>query len=233
MYRLHLDLHWVVSPMGEHGRGITFTRELELPFPAHDGLRLHSRQMDECSEPLGYELKEVIWDMDRGVFLAKTRVIDQDLPLAMLEDQLRGWLAMGWRLGSYVDAYPEPEIDEEEDEALGDAIGDDADEYVLPTLPPRRRPAEFNRIFKALVRHMAEGFDCWDVAYAMDRTGRYFTEEQRKQKDDPAVGRWHEALREFDKLPQDEQFRWREKVMRYRSFTSVPQYSHDSTRPTD
>lgn len=110
MYTLHVDLHvYYNPPMEEFGPGIVFTRQIELPFPAYNGLRIHSSAFDSCPTPMGYTLKEVIWDVDRSVFVAKTKHMNSGFAIAEILGELRALVMRGWRYGSYVDDYPDPE----------------------------------------------------------------------------------------------------------------------------
>lgn len=225
MYTLHLDLHlYFVPPMTEHGSGIVVTREIELPFPAFEGLRVFSKKFEDCPDPTGFTLKEVVWDIDRKVFLAETSLISQDLPIACIPDSIRDWIEHGWRLGSYCDDYAEPDRDDD-----GSSIATAPsrlisleDEERMHTLPPRRRPKEFNRFLKAMVRHMAEGFVNVESAYAIERTGTYLSESDvRERAGGPAVKKWAEACKEFSRMSTRERLDWRDKTSRYPSIEDV------------
>jgi len=226
MFKLHLDLHLhYVPPMCETGPGVVVTRELQLPFPPHEDLRVFSRSFDECPDPVGFALNEVVWDVDRQVFLAGAYVSNHDLPMAFIADDIRACLDRGWRFGSFCEDYPQPDDMADEPAVGGQApIAADTDDDMerLHMLAPQRRPKEFNRLMKALVRHMAETFNNSAVAYAMDKTGRYFSEEDAKGRDtDPAVRRWRDLHYEFSRLASKEQLAWRDRVARYRSIAEV------------
>lgn len=227
MYKLHLDLHVSFDPpIPENGPPIILTREIELPFPAYNGLSIHSVEFDACWDPLGYPLSDVIWDVDRSVFLAKTENAFSGFPIAEIAGELRRMIKRGWRLGSFRDAYPEPDDDDIEpfDDELCD-LPDDSDEIDrLHTLAVRRRPRGFNRLFKALIRHVAEGYGVDAVVYAMDKTGRYFDEQYVKNRpDDRIVKKWQEATREFRSLKYDDLLAWREQTRRYPELKRVIQ----------
>jgi hypothetical protein len=77
MYTVKLDLHLTYTPpMREATPPIVLTRDLVLPFPAADGMKVHSEAMDPVIPPLGLVLEDVIWDMDREVFRATTSIAD-------------------------------------------------------------------------------------------------------------------------------------------------------------
>jgi len=226
MFRLHMDLHLhYVPPITEAGPGIIMTREIEIPFPAFEGLRVYSPAFDDCPDPMGFTLKEVVWDVDRQVFLADTYLASHDLPMAFIADDIRAWLGRGWRLGSFCDDYPEPDYsDEEPADGDGDTDASAANDDLerLHTLAPQRRPKEFNQVLKALVRHMAETFNNSAAAYAMDKTGRFFSDDDIKARPtDPAVRRWQELCSEFTRFSDDEQFAWRDRAAKYRSIEAI------------
>jgi hypothetical protein len=225
MHTLHLDLHLhFLPPMTETGPGIVVTRVIELPFPAADGLRVYSRSFDDNYDPMGFELKEVVWDVDRQVFLADTYYVSHDLPMAFIADEIRAWVGRGWRLGSYRDDYPEPDYGD--DDAVGSAdtpaaAGDDEQER-MHTLPAQRRPKEFNQFLKAMVRHMAETFSNCDAAYAMEKSGRYFREDEVKDRwEEPVVKKWRELCVEFSKLTSEQQLDWRDRTARHPSIEDI------------
>jgi len=224
MYTLHLDLHLhFVPPMTETGPGIVVTRVIELPFPASDGLRVYSKRFDDNYDPMGFELKEVVWDLERQVFLADTYYVSHDLPMAFIADEVRAWLGRGWRLGSYRDEYPEPAYPDAPGEA--DPPGGSPAYDVLEqmhTLAPRGRSKEFNLFFKAMIRHLAESFSNSDAAYAMEKTGRYFSEEEIKARwEEPLVKKWRDACMDFTKLSSEEQLDWRDRTSRHPSLEEV------------
>jgi hypothetical protein len=220
-FALELDLSILyVPPMSSHGRGITLTRRVELPFPPYDGLAIHSKQLDYCQEPLGFRLTDVVWDMDRQVFVATTSMESQ-MPLAEIGEDIASWQLLGWKVGSYLDPYTSAADREDEDltetldaDSLAAAEVEEEARENLPALPARRRPKAFNRLFRALVRKMAELHNNSAVAYAMWKTQRYFDEEARKECASPAVKAFEAAVRAFDDLSSDEQFEWVERLKR-------------------
>ena len=105
MNKVELDLHLVFQPpMDDSSDGIIITRTIELPFTPFNGLRVFSRVWEDGPEPYGLELTDVLWEMDRAVFLAKTRHTWVDLPIAFIPHEIRDWLGRGWRWGSYEEA---------------------------------------------------------------------------------------------------------------------------------
>src|SRR4051812_9097639 len=107
MYELELDLQlYFVPPMEESGKGIVVTRTIELPFVPSAEFSLYSSAFDELgSEPLGFSLKDLIWDIERKTFLAHTAIVSYDVPWPLIISDVQGWIERGWRLGSYKDAY--------------------------------------------------------------------------------------------------------------------------------
>lgn len=238
MFILQLDLVLRYMPlMSEYGRGVVLTREIKLPFPPWNGLEIFSREFDECPAPGGMPIKDVVWDVDRGVFLARTMLDDAGSPLPLLPALIRSWIDRGWRFGSYADTYPDPyaESDEEDrqesehDGSAGDAEtaiehDEDWDEYDRARLLSwRRRSAKTNRVFRALIRHMAETYDNESVAFAFDKTGRYFTESEvlERRREDREVDKFAGAVREFQSMPLKEQEKWRRRTLRYPSLEAL------------
>ena len=222
MFTLCLDLHLrFVPPMSKHAPGIVLTRTIQLPFPPYSGLAIYGVELDDCPDPMGMHLQDVVWDLDRCVFLAHTVIISDDEPLAFIPDTIRGWIARGWALGSYYNAYPSDL--QETDEV--DAIDHDHFERMetLHTLPKSRRDREFNRLFKALIREMSEGYNNLATAYAMDKLGRLLADENpHSGKPLSETGRlWIDTCREFDQLDHEAQTAWQDKVAKYPSLEKV------------
>jgi hypothetical protein len=219
VYRLELDLLLsFVPPMEEHARAICLTRTLELPFPPWDGLILTSEALNGRPDPMGYVLKEVTWDMDSQVFLAKTQASIHGLPIACIPYDIRDLLDLGWRYGSVADSYG---TDDEQDEHVGldtptDEDAEDTwdDEDRLRSMPPRKRPREFNKLFRALVREMASLFNNLPTAFAMDKTKTLFTEEELKKDETPAKKRFKDAITEYYKMSSQQQGDWQDRVIR-------------------
>lgn len=227
MFTLLLDLRiQFVPPMNQFGRGVVLTRELHLPFPAWDGLCIFSKQIDECPGPMGMVLKDVVWDMDRQVFLATTRIEQGDIPLALIADELRAWVERGWQVGSHEDYYAIPEAVEGIDEDTSEP-SDAPDEWEEADKEAgkswRARSPATNRVFRAMIRHLAETYDNDDAAYAWDRTGRYFDDGavERRQAKDPHVKEFAEAVEEYRKMSEAAKASWRKRVLRYPTLESL------------
>lgn len=219
MFKLHLDLVIVYTPpMSDHGQGIRLTREIELPFPPYDGLHICGRQIDAVYGPEGFVLKEVKWDLDRKVFLGQTTLSSLDLPMEDIPADLRSWLDVGWRFGSYADHYESHEAeDAEEDVKEPDPIHNDnvfESAIVAPTLPPRKRSKQLNDVMRAMIRVMVEAGNNESVAYAMDKTKRYFTEHQLEKNQSKEAQQWRDAQREYVEMGWDKQGEWRERILR-------------------
>jgi hypothetical protein len=215
MFKLELDLLlYFIPPMDERGQGIRLTRSLELPFPPTNGLHLAGITMDDPPSPLGFRINGVTWDLDRQVFMATTQLIDHNLPIAAIPDEIANWIERGWRLGSYEDAYKQPEETEDDSSEITTESVDDWDEDDrLPTMNPRSRPRAFNKFFRALVREMARLHNNESAAYAIDRTKMFFDEERLKEESKAAI-RFRDAQNEFSDMTWDQQYDWREKVLR-------------------
>jgi hypothetical protein len=159
VYRLEIDLLLsFVPPMAEHARPICLTRALELPFPPWDGLILTSEALNGRPDPMGFVLKEVTWDMDRQLFLAKTYEIIHDLPIACIPYDIRDLLERGWRYGSMADKYGTDEDEVAEGVDMATPSDEDAEEFCVfrlsrdglrqgrrqgvPQLVPLRRPRD-------------------------------------------------------------------------------------------
>lgn len=215
-YPVELDVRLVfVPPMDEQSSGIVLTRRIELPFVPYNGLRIHCRAWHDCAEPFGLSLTDVIWDMDRQVFLAVTHHIHDSFPIAFIVDEVRTWVARGWRIGSSTAWYDEREASA----GPGDARptpdgwlidGDHPDFERLHLLPPDQRPAIFNRFWKALIRTMIEDRRNWAAAYAMDRTGTWGPDGDYEARTD-----WFQQCRDFDAMDSADQLQWLDRVRAY------------------
>jgi hypothetical protein len=181
-------------------------------------------------------LENVTFDVERGVFLARMRHVSLGFPIATLDGEVAWWVEQGWRLGSLAEAYMERSAAEERAEtpeapaAPEEPEVDELDIEQLHMLPEDQRPAEFNNLFKALIRRMAESYnnedtrseDAW-TAYAMDVTGRYFGPGRLGEvpKDRRAYGAWTKRRDEFEHLPYEKRWEWLEKVSAYPDLASV------------
>lgn len=216
---LDLVLHFV-PPMDEHAPGVVLTRAFDIPFPPYDGLVVYSPTFEDCPTSEGMPLKDIIWDVERKVFLARTYLVHCGLPFAFIPDEIRSWVDNGWRLGSYRDGYG-GDVGEDDEQAEESATAEDTNDWsqfdddeldAWRKLPARKRPPQFNRIMRAVVRMMAETHNNLDVAYAMDKTKRYFTKKEAEDIGDNTVQQWRDATKEFLLMSLDEQVQWQEHV---------------------
>ena len=72
--------------MNEDGNGIELTRNIQTPFVPYNNLAICGQQIDVASDPDGFIIKNVVWDMDRELFRAKTYLICHDLPIDILDE---------------------------------------------------------------------------------------------------------------------------------------------------
>jgi hypothetical protein len=225
VFKVELDLSlYYDPPMEDHGGGIVVTRTLELPFPPTPDLAVWSMEMDECPEPMGFKLDDLVWDMGRQVFLAKTQISSSGLPMAMIPYEVRSWVDRGWRLGSWMDSYRQDEAAETSDRKVPSETPhwDDDDMERWMTCRPADRPENFNKVFDAMVRTMAELHNNWSAAYAMHRTKLFFDEADMKDNESAATKKWLSAKREFIEMPIDKQIAWQERVIRkYPSLSAI------------
>lgn len=219
LYELHIDLRMCYCPpMDDRGQGITLRRKVELPFPPFNGLAIAGSALDVCPMPEGFVLKSVVWDCDRSRFTASTQMAHHDLPIAFILDDLSLWCERGWRLGSSADDFPDeyevgggqavPDVDEAtpSDEWIED------DENALAKLSPRKRPKEFNKMFRALIRMMCETRNATGRAYAMWKTQRFYSEDDLKTDESPSAVKFKDAEFEFSQMAFEEQYEWREQI---------------------
>ncbi|MAT73371.1 MAG: hypothetical protein CMJ58_28135 [Planctomycetaceae bacterium] len=221
LYDLHIDLRmYFCPPMNDRGRGITLTRRIQLPFPPFNGLSLTGSTIDVVPMPEGFTLNSVVWDCDRSRFTAYTEMSQHDFPIASIPDELNAWIDRGWRLGSSADVFDDAHDSGGGDEEVEttDSPRDDfepADEEdAWPMLPPRKRPKEFNKLFRALIRLMCEAHNAESRAYAMWRTQRFYSDEELKKSESSVARRFKDAESEFYEMTIDEQIEWRKRICR-------------------
>lgn len=235
MFGVELDLHLVFEPpMSDGDEGIVVTRTVQLPFPPHDGLAINSSEWEPDPEPHGLILKEIIWDIERSVFLASTYWHMNGLPIAGIPAEIGDFLSRGWQIGSYAWNYEEDggawrrsRVPAPPPNAVDMADLVDSDTYeILHKLPPRKRPPQFNALMKSLVRAMAENWGNSAVAYAMDKTGCYFGETFHHPATDEQVNAFVQVVREYKRAPVDDRVKWHGRVEKYPSIWSlVPRLS--------
>ncbi len=229
MYSLELDLElYFVPPMEDFGNGVALTRTLDLPFVPHSGLIVFGRELDDCPVPGGIPLKDVTWDVDRRVFLAKSTVALQDWPIVAIPDEIGQWVYRGWRLGSYLEQYEE---DEDRLDVGGPELDIDLTAYCMdeddwPELTKlqatchRSRPREFNILFQLVIRLMAERYNNLPTAYAMYKTQRFIAQRESGVPDDPAARQFRAAKQDFKAMAAEQQAAWIRKVKR--KYPSLP-----------
>ena len=222
MFSLELDVSlYFVPPMAERARGIVVTRTLELSFPPTEGLSITGIAIDGQPMAQGFKLKNLTWDLDRQRFFATTSLTSHDFPIAEIPDMIRDWLDRGWQLGSYEDTYEEkPEYQQDlllAKPIVGARTEDEEKAERWPAMSPRSRPSGFNKFLRALAHEMARLYNNWDTAYAIDKTKYFFTDEQLKENKSRAATKFRDAQAEFDRMTFDQQYDWREKVLRRRA----------------
>lgn len=89
------------------------------------------------------------------------------------------------------------------------------DDYViLPSVThPQGRAKAFEDAFKAMVRFMIEVNNNPIVAYAIDKTDRVVTEENRKLLSPKDLDEWDAACDEFESMSAEEQQAWVDEVL--------------------
>jgi hypothetical protein len=145
-------------------------------------------------------------------------LIEQSIPFAFIPDEIRSWITRGWRFGKLEDSYVEHEPDDEleAEDSSGDQIDDEWDESEkMASMNSRSRPRSFNRVMRAIVREMARLYNNWPIAYAIDKTKRFFSEEELKTRDSSkAKDKFKQAYMEFHALPDEDKLKWQARVIR-------------------
>lgn len=236
MFTLHIDLHLHFDPpMSDSSRAIILNHQVELPFVPSNDQAIFVPAIDRCNAPMGFHLKDVVFDVSRGVFLASTYVSDSGLPLPLIADELAEWIHLGWRFGSYRDSYL-AEDDEDLDTAEADE-GPDPWEVAEAQhhMSWRARGREVNRVLKAMIRHLVETQSNEAEAFAFDTTGRYFTayELEDKGAKDCHREKFRAAQAAFQKMPEPERDKWRDRTRRYPSLERVTLRKVKEYRQTD
>lgn len=185
-FRVELDLHLFFVPlMQELGDGITLTRTLDLPFPPNSKIMIGGRSIEgDCIPPLGYRLSDILWDVDRETFLAKTVTSHHGSPVAFVPSDIETYVQDGWKIGSWQDFY-----DSDRKCPIGGGINvgkfdfdwDDDDElFSLETTRASKRPEQFNLLFSALIRMLFMLRNNEAVGYAMYKTKLFFQDEAQR-----------------------------------------------------
>ncbi len=225
MFELQLDLKmYFCPPMDPDGSSIRLTRAVQLPFPPYSDLAIYSTAMETHPIPEGMPLKNVVWDIERQRFTAECTLEHHDLPFDYIGDEIASWVAIGWKLGSYLDDYgrdleatqhfaddEESNISNGETATAENSTDCDPDEQ-MPTMLPRQRPKQFNKLFRALIRVICEDHRPNANAYAMWKSKRFFTEEQLKDNSSRPAQQFLTAKEEFSRMSFSEQFDWAARV---------------------
>jgi hypothetical protein len=219
MFKLELDISlYFVPPMAESGRGICVTHEFELPFSPSEGMGITGIVFNGSPSPIGCIIKQLTWDIDRQVFFAQNADVMHDLPIALIPLEICRWIDLGWTLGSYESTY-------EKADGRGTRVQrkplvckwkwkDEDTAHEWESIKPRSRPEGFNNLFKAIIREMAMLDNNSAVAYAMDRTKMFFSEEQLDHNDISPAKKFRDAQSKFEGMSFDEQYDWRNRISR-------------------
>lgn len=206
--------------MKDEGHGIRLNRMCELPFVPTEDVSIFSKSFEGCEEPLGYCLKEVMWDLDRECFLAETQYSSIGTPIAMIPHEIDALLSHGWEFGSYQDSYSSEAKPGRKRKSLSPLRiskwdDDEAKEWELRT--SKSRPKEFTTVLHAVVSTMAELNNNCEVAFAMLKTGGFADlPEDRFQRRDlsPFEERFEAATKEYSHMTFDQQWEWCKSVQR-------------------
>ena len=218
---LELDLHVYFEPlMNEHWPGLLFTRTIQLPFIPSTKIAVGGFSLEgECVPPLGYLPSDLIWDVDREVFLAITKASHQSL-IVYLPDIIREYLEQGWRLGSWKQNYDndfESPIGEDFD--AGDFAfewDNESDIENLETQPPTKRSPEFNRLLSALSRLLVQLKNNVSIAYAIYKTKTYFPPDRpgREQLKTKEAEAFREAVFQYQKMDGEHRLQAEKNILR-------------------
>ncbi len=228
LFDCEIDIHLVYEPpMQDSDFGIVLTRGFQLPFAPCKGLFLHNSEWDELADGQGVELTNVVWDMNRCVFLLQATYGNVDFPVACIPEEIRSWLGRGWEWGSYMDQYDGGDSsDDPKRKRVGQyediTAGIDSDVVErLHTIPRNERPTAFNVFFDALIRQMAVVSCSSEIAYAMDKAGRYLGHGRVEATDENAGLLWYQYQKEYCDMGIVDRLKWQDKVSRYPTLESV------------
>ncbi len=213
-YTLELDLHLFFTPLMQNwGHGIVMTRALQLPFPPADKIALGGQSIEgDCLPPLGYRLRNTIWDVDRERFIATTAADCGGGPLAYIADDIDRHLREGWSIGSWQRHYDKSwtsPIGERFDMSKFDlGLMDEEELYEFETMPASKRPQPFNELMSALVRLLFNLDNNEAMAYAMYKTKTYFQDEEKQSP------KFKDAMRRYEQMTSEERSKVRRNVLR-------------------
>ena len=185
-FRVELDLHLYFTPlMRQVGDGIVLTRTLDLPFPPNGKIMIGGKSIEgDCTPPLGYHLADIVWDVDRQVFLTNTVMCLDGTPLAFVPMEIEMQVDNGWKIGSWRKFYDrtwKSPIDTNLQASKFDLEWDDEEElYLLETTPSTKMPEQFNQLFSAIVRMLFMLQNNESVGYAMYKSKMYFQDEKNR-----------------------------------------------------
>ena len=105
------------------------------------------------------------------------------------------------------------------------------DYLLLPTVThPGGRERAFHDAYKAMVRFMIEVNDNPTMAYAIDKTDRIVTTENRKLLSADDLAEWEAACDEFESMSEDDRQTWINKILAsYPTMGALPEidsYNH-------
>ena len=219
MFKLNVDAAlYFVPPMVDNGKGITVTREYQIPFPPTKEIALTGVALNGTVMSLGFMLKDITWDCDREVFFAKIVSAYYGDPIAAIPLEIRLWIDRGWRLGSYEDTYEKEDRratrHQREPIRCSWNGNDENAAFEWERVLPSKRPAEFNRLFDAIIREMAVLNNNCDVAYAMRQTHVCMDREEADKADSPIAKKFRDAVSDYRQKGFDCQYAWRHNLMR-------------------
>lgn len=219
MFKLNLDMNlYFTPPMTDVGRGICVTREFELPFPPTADVFVTAEVFNGVATPLGYNLNDLTWDIDRETFFAHTGTPLVDDPIALIPMKIQSWIDRGWRLGSYESTYEQEEGRTTRFKRRPiPCTWDDTDDETASEwerMKPSERPESFNKLFDAVIREMLILNNNPAVAYAMRHTHIYIGEEEAERAATPAAMKFQNAKEEYERKDFDAQYKWRDDLLR-------------------
>lgn len=217
-YQLELDLRVHYTPlMDEAGPGISLTRTIQLPFVPTSRVALTGASL-ERAVPLGYRLKNIIWDVDRQVFLAHTEMGTHGDPIALIPDDLQSMLGEGWLIGSWRQYY---------DPDWKSSIGinskfstltwmryQDGELEAWETTASNKRPRKFNEMLRAIVRMLVGLHNNLHVAYAIYKTKIFVALNDDETPQTPEAKKFRAAMDKYLNLDDEKQFKWMARVRR-------------------
>ena len=168
--------------------------------------------MEGDGQPLGYRLRDTIWDVDRARFIATTTSDHGGGPLAYIPDDIDRYFSEGWSIGSWQkhcdNSWKSPIGDRFDRKKFDFELLDEDDLYELETTPASKRPEPFNRLMSALVRLLFNLYNNEALAYAMYKTKTYFQEEKNQSP------KFKDAVQRYEQMTSEEQLKVRKNVLR-------------------